>query len=117
MKTMLRRTLPVALGAALLVSPAAAQQPKETIGSVREALATSSILSGRSGPASVNWIESGNRFSYSAVNPENQREEVRVLDPAGADVPDPVGMSQGVYTETSQRLRGLIARRLEELRS
>src|SRR5690606_12464201 len=34
-----------------------------------------------SGPVSVNWIEAGNRFSYTTMNPETRREEVRVLDP------------------------------------
>lgn len=81
MQTLLRRTL--LLGCATLLGglPAAAQQPKQTLASVQEALATSGILAGRSGPASVNWIEGGNRFSYATVNPQTQREEVRVFNP------------------------------------
>lgn len=82
MQTLLRRTLNLGLGATLLAAPASAQQAKQTIGSVREALGTSSILAGGSGPESVNWIEGGNRFSYASANAQTRREEVRVFDPA-----------------------------------
>lgn len=42
-------------------------------------------------------------------------DRVHLLDPEGADVPDPVGLSQQVYDSTAVRLRDLIARRLGEL--
>ncbi len=42
-------------------------------------------------------------------------DRVQLLDPEGADVPDPVGLSQQVYDSTAVRLRDLIAHRLVEL--
>jgi len=41
-------------------------------------------------------------------------KRVRLLDPAGRDIPDPVGAPQEVYDETARRLRNLIAQRLRE---
>jgi protein-tyrosine phosphatase len=41
--------------------------------------------------------------------------KVHTLDPDGRDVPDPIGQPQEVYSETADRLRDLIARRLREL--
>jgi dipeptidyl-peptidase-4 len=46
------------------------------------AIQAAGILAGDAGPASVNWIDGGDRFSYTATNPSTQVEEVRVLDPA-----------------------------------
>jgi dipeptidyl-peptidase 4 len=51
----------------------------ERIGSVQEALAVSSVLTGAGGPASVNWIDGGNRFSYTVRTAA--QHEVRVQDP------------------------------------
>jgi dipeptidyl-peptidase 4 len=68
------------VGLALAVATAAAGQASgERIGSVADALATSGRLAGGSGPASVNWIDGGARFSYT-VRTEAQHE-VRVQDP------------------------------------
>jgi dipeptidyl-peptidase-4 len=81
-KTRFRHELAAAtLAAAALVAPLGAQQAKQPLGSVREALAASSVLSGRPGPVSVNWIEGGRRFSYTTRNPETGRAEVHRLDP------------------------------------
>ncbi|MCC5786681.1 MAG: Sua5/YciO/YrdC/YwlC family protein [Phycisphaerales bacterium] len=38
-----------------------------------------------------------------------------VLDPEGADVPDPIGMPLSAYQETADRLRDLIAQRFKDL--
>ncbi len=43
--------------------------------------------------------------------------KVHVLDPGGADVPDPIGQGSDVYSATARRLKELIAARLEELDS
>jgi len=37
-----------------------------------------------------------------------------LLDPDGGEVDDPVGGAADIYEQTARRLRGLIARRLEE---
>ena len=42
-------------------------------------------------------------------------DKVQTLDPAGRDVPDPIGQGPEVYTETARRLVDLISRRLKEL--
>ena len=42
-------------------------------------------------------------------------DKVRTLDPAGRDVPDPIGQGPEVYTETARRLVELISRRMKEL--
>lgn len=41
--------------------------------------------------------------------------KVRTLDPAGADVPDPIGAPPEVYRRTAQRLAELVRARLKEL--
>lgn len=64
--------------ALVLAAPAAGQQG---IGSVQEALMASSQMSGSSGPASVNWIEGGEQFSYTARNPRTREAEVHRFDP------------------------------------
>ncbi len=42
-------------------------------------------------------------------------DKVSLLDPAGEDVPDPIGSGQTVYNQTAKRLQELIRRRLAEL--
>lgn len=61
--------------------------------SLDEALATSALLTGKSGPSSVNWIEGGKRFSYKGqgdvirlYDPATQKEEV-LFDPANHTFP------------------------------
>ncbi len=63
--------------------PAQGQQP---ITNVEESLSVTGQLTGRSGPASVNWIDGGSRFSYTVTNPQTRVPEVRAFDPAnGSD--------------------------------
>ena len=67
-------------------APTVAQQSAgERLSSVEESLVASFILRGSEGPASVNWIDGGERFSYTAVNPRTREEEVRRYDPATLD--------------------------------
>ncbi len=67
---------------------------QDRIGSVQEALILSDLLAGGSGPASVNWLDGGDRFSYTVRT--GPRHEVRVYDPgAGTDelLFDPRGLT------------------------
>jgi dipeptidyl-peptidase-4 len=59
--------------------PAEAQQ---RISSVEEALGLTGQLMGRGGPAGLNWIDGGRRFSYTATDPQTRGSEVRAFDPA-----------------------------------
>ena len=87
MKTILATVLRFsAMVAGSVAAPATAQQPaQQRLASVEEALATAGILRGRAGPASVNWIEAGARFSYTITNPATRGEEIRRYDPATLD--------------------------------
>ena len=77
-----RRAAAALVAAAAFAVPLHAQQAqKQPLASVPEALATSAILAGRGGPASVNWVEGGKRFTYTEQNPVSNREEVHRLDP------------------------------------
>lgn len=72
------------MGIALLVlwgatSGLAAQQ---RIPSVEQSLGLTGALSGRGGPASLNWIDEGRRFSYTLTNAQTRRPEVRGYDAA-----------------------------------
>ena len=76
---MVRRTL--AAGVAVLAMVSALQaQGQERIGSVQQALAVSGRLGGGGGPASVNWFEGGDRFSYTTRG--GGMPEVRTYDPS-----------------------------------
>ncbi|MBX3402779.1 MAG: low molecular weight protein arginine phosphatase [Phycisphaeraceae bacterium] len=41
-------------------------------------------------------------------------DKVQTLDPAGRDVPDPIGMGPEVYTQTARRIQELISQRIQE---
>ncbi len=71
----------IALIASLGIAPAGVAQEKARLSSVEEALGASAVLAGHSGPESVNWIEGGERFSYTTINPASGQEEIRVYDP------------------------------------
>ncbi len=81
-----RRSAPALIVLALagaLTATASAQQPTgQRFASVEEALVAQGILTGRPGPASVNWIDGGTRFSYTTVNPATRQGEIRRYDPA-----------------------------------
>ncbi len=67
---------------------------EDVFGAIRAAR----ILAGNGGPASVNWIDGGDRFSYTSMNPSTGVEEVRIYDPATLE--DDV-----IFTASSLRLQ------------
>ena len=71
----------LALIVTLMVLPCAVMaQQKAPYKSLKEALFNSYHLSGQSGPSSVNWIDGGNRFSYTSHD-QSGREEIRSFNP------------------------------------
>ena len=70
------KSIRILLVAIAFFSPVASQSQKQRFSSLDEALAAGSILSGRSGPRSINWIEGGNKFSYT------DRGVIKLYDPA-----------------------------------
>lgn len=68
----------ITLATLVLSAPASAQQRFQ---SVAEALQASGMLAGGAGPASVNWIDGGDAFSYTRMNPQTRREEIRQYTP------------------------------------
>ena len=82
---------PLPLAAALLLlvqaaAPASAQVARnasgQRIASVEQSLGLSGLLAGSAGPASVNWIDGGERFSFTVTNPQTRAEEIRQYNPA-----------------------------------
>jgi dipeptidyl-peptidase-4 len=66
----------LAIALVLVAAPAVGQ---EQVGSVREALGVSGRLGGASGPASLNWLDRGDRFVYTLRGEGGP--EVRTFDP------------------------------------
>ncbi|MEN7546906.1 DPP IV N-terminal domain-containing protein [Rapidithrix thailandica] len=58
-----------------------AQTAKKRYSNLTEALSAQWMLSGNSGPASVNWINEGEKFSYIESDPTTQQQEIRSFDP------------------------------------
>ncbi len=56
-------------------------------------------------------MTAGHIRAARAISPD---AKIQLLDPDGADIPDPIGGDLGVYTRTAQRLRELIRRRLSQ---
>ena len=75
------RPLVIALALSFFATPAFAQQ---RLSSVEQSLQYSGALAGDAGPASLNWIDEGQRLSYTTTNAQTNRPEVRGYD-AGAD--------------------------------
>ena len=71
-----------ALAAVLVLAPNAGAQQKQRYSTLTEAVQSSAILAGRSGPRGVEWIDGGARFSFTATDPVTGRPEIRVYDPA-----------------------------------
>jgi dipeptidyl-peptidase-4 len=74
-------------------------QQKQRFASIDEALAAGSILAGRPGPRSLNWIEGGNRFSFIDRDPRTNREVIRVYDPL-------TGSDSVLFTEAGLKFPG-----------
>ncbi|MGH7590438.1 MAG: S9 family peptidase, partial [Gemmatimonadales bacterium] len=78
------RTLTLAILAGALVSLPAAAQEKARFASLDDAVKAGGALNGSNGPANVNWIDGGARYSY--ITRGKDGEEIRATDPAtGAD--------------------------------
>ena len=78
------RTLTLALLAGALLSLPAAAQEKARFASLDDAVKAGGALNGSNGPANVNWIDGGARYSY--ITRGKDGEEIRATDPAtGAD--------------------------------
>ncbi|WP_325307864.1 S9 family peptidase [Longimicrobium sp.] len=75
------RIAPVLLALALAVPTLAGAQQKQRFASIQEALAAGGMLAGRGGPASVNWIEGGNRFSFLDRDASG-KDVIKGYDPA-----------------------------------
>jgi len=59
-------------------------------------------------------MTAGHRRALLAVSPE-AAGKVRLLDPAGKDIADPVGGPQTLYDSVAANMKVMLARRLEEL--
>jgi dipeptidyl-peptidase-4 len=66
---------------AVAVDSATAQQ-KQRFASLGEALQSTPILAGRGAPENVYWLDGGTRFSFIATDPQTDRQQIRVYDPA-----------------------------------
>ncbi|MDZ7716932.1 MAG: DPP IV N-terminal domain-containing protein [Balneolaceae bacterium] len=56
-------------------------QEKQRYTSVKQALSSSGKLNGSSGPRNINWIDSGDRYSYMDFNQETGSMEIRAYNP------------------------------------
>ncbi len=63
----------------LLAPVAGWAQQKAAFRTLQEALQAGAAMSGRSGPANVNWIEGGRRYSFTTRGPAGA--EIRAMDP------------------------------------
>ena len=70
--------LPILL---IIVQSNLTAQNKEYYSSVQDALLSSSILKGNTGPADVQWIDNGNSYSYTVRNDSTGHKEIRQLFP------------------------------------
>ena len=75
------RSALLVLIAALLIPGFLNAQEKTGYKNIQEAMRATAILSGKSGPRSLNWIDNGNRYSYITTKDSTKREEIRSFDP------------------------------------
>jgi dipeptidyl-peptidase-4 len=71
----------VVLALLILSCSVAGAQGKQRFATIDEALSASSILTGRSGPRSVNWIDDGARFSFIDRDASTGRSVIKAYDP------------------------------------
>jgi dipeptidyl-peptidase 4 len=60
----------------------ASAQEKQRFANMDEALQAGAILNGRQGPRGVNWIEGGQRYSYTDRDAATGTPVIRAYDPA-----------------------------------
>lgn len=78
----LRAILRVSLLALAAAAPTAlAQQEKQRLATLTEALSAGGVLSGRNGPRGIVWIDGGKRFSFTTTD-STGRSQIRAYDPA-----------------------------------
>lgn len=68
-------------------------QEKKPFANIAEALQSTGVLRGRSGPESLNWIQRGNQYSFISNN------EIHVMDPKSLQ-------EKTVYSNTGMKLPG-----------
>ncbi len=82
MKNLLRLSkLLTILISIFLISFSNHAQQKTEYKSLRDALMSTAKLAGKSGPRNVNWIDNGNKYSYTEFNAAAKRNEIRSFDP------------------------------------
>ncbi len=57
-------------------------QEKSLYKNISEALLSRGKLSGKYGPRNINWIDGGNRYSYTVRDPKTHKNEIRSFNPA-----------------------------------
>lgn len=75
-------SLALAFAAALLIAGPATAQQKQRYANLTDALRSTAVLAGARGPAGIEWIEGGARFSFTVTDPRTGRSEIRAYDPA-----------------------------------
>jgi len=69
------------VGLALSTALPLSAQHKIRYKNLKEGLLSQWYLRGRPGPANLNWIDGGTRYSYTAPNALNGRQDIRSFDP------------------------------------
>ena len=77
----MRMTAGCVAAAALIAATAARAQQKQRYSSLQEALQSTAILAGKTGPRGVVWIDGGRRFSFIGTDARTDRSEIRTYDP------------------------------------
>lgn len=77
----LRRILALAAAALSLLAATGSAQQKQRYTSLDEALRSTGILAGAEGPADVEWLADGSRFSFTARDPNTGTPEIRQYAP------------------------------------
>ncbi len=81
MKPVFRRAC-AAISVMLMFSTVVCAGEKTEFKSVRDAYNDSTKLTGKSGPASVNWINGGAEYSYTTTDDSTGKQEIRSFDPS-----------------------------------
>ncbi len=80
MKMSIKRA-PAVVASILFLTGLLAAREKIGYENIQEAIRAASVLAGKSGPQSLNWINEGDRYSYTTTDDSTKREEIRSFDP------------------------------------
>ena len=58
-----------------------AGQQKQLYTGIQDAIMSSRLLRGNPGPQNVDWIDNGERYSYTVKNDSTKHNEIREFDP------------------------------------